>query len=85
MEDAGALLENGAAFYVPGGSFLPPEAGLPFWLPPTNFFLELFSGHDVFRLTSICGIPWRTPSHSPHYLPVEPRVGLGMCNSCLAH
>ena len=49
------------------------------------FFLELFSGHDVFRLTSICGIPWRTPSHSPHYLPVKPRVGLGMCNSCLAH
>ena len=42
MEDAGALLENGAAFYVPGGSFLPPEAGLPFWLPPTNFFFRAF-------------------------------------------
>ena len=38
MEDAGALLENGAALYVPGGSFLPPEAGLPCWLRPTNFF-----------------------------------------------
>ena len=42
MEDAGALLENGAALYVPGGSFLPPEAGLPCWLPPTNFFFISF-------------------------------------------
>ena len=29
MEDAGALLENGAALYLAGGSFLPPMAGLP--------------------------------------------------------
>ena len=42
MEDAGALLENGTALYVPGGSFLPPEAGLPCWLPPTNFFFRAF-------------------------------------------
>ena len=52
--------------YVPGGSFLPPEAGLPCWLPPTNFFFCNFS------LDMMCSVlPPYVAFHGEHHSTVH--------------